>query len=134
MISVRSGGEGEDIGDKIGLSTSGNLKLTMGKKLPDQHIISYETMRNLVHSRFDTARASPRRSIIAKELFGQGTVTRLRRLQIEELDKINEEEKKIQLKRTFSKATDLGEELKDHVEEHLTPVTTEDKGILAGLL
>ena len=39
---------------------SGNSKVTMGKKLPDQHIISYETIRNLVHSRFDTAKLAPR--------------------------------------------------------------------------
>ena len=93
MISVRSGGESEDIGDKIGLSVSGNSKVTMGKKLPDQHIINYETIRNLVHSRFDTAKAVPRLSIINSQLFGQGTVSRLRKLQIEELDKIDKEEK-----------------------------------------
>lgn len=93
MISVRSGGESEDIGDKIGLSVSGNSKVTMGKKLPDQHIINYETIRNLVHSRFDTAKAAPRQSIINSQLFGQVTVSRLRKLQIEELDKIDKEEK-----------------------------------------
>ena len=53
--------------------------------------------------------------MINQELFGFGTVSKLRKLQIEELDKINKEEKQIQLRRTFSKATDFGDELKDHV-------------------
>ncbi len=76
MISVR--GEGEHIGDKIGLSITGSHKITFTKKLPDQHIISYETIRNLVHSRFDSARLNPRSSLINAQLFGSHAIDKLR--------------------------------------------------------
>ncbi len=69
----------------------------MSKKPPDEDIINLETLRSLVHSRFDGSLPTPRSkarlfSPLNARLFGEKAVNDLIKIQQEELEKIEQEE------------------------------------------